>query len=241
MFSQAGGSVRLAPGDYTVSSVPLSWAFEGDFAVVMLRFPQAFIDAPPQSFLPLLGRALRPEDGFGRHLSPFVQSVARDPDLLCGPVGRHVAQNLVDLFTTSFLAHLENTRADAETPPPLFQRITGYIAEHLSDAELDSAAIAAASFISTRYLQAIFHEHGTTVSSWIRERRLAGARRELGDAMLRVRPIGEVAERWGYPDQAYFSRVFRQAFGESPKQWRVRAMRHTGVDREPAHAAGQDG
>lgn len=243
VFSQAGSSAALAPGDYTVSTstVPFSWAFEGDFTVLMLRFPQAFIDAPPQSFLPLLGRALRPEDGFGRHLSPFVQSVARDTDLLRGPVGRRVAQNLVDLFTTSFLAHLGAAGEGGGDATPLFQRLTGYISEHLGDAQLDPAGIAAANYISTRYLQAIFQEHGTTVSSWVRERRLAGARREIGDPLLRERPIGEVAERWGFLDQAYFSRVFRQAFGESPKQWRARATRgEAAKDREPTRWTGDE-
>ena len=226
-FTQAGSSAALEPGDYAVSSsqVPFDWAFDGDFTVFMLRFPQAFIDAPPQSFLPLLGRALRPSDGFSAHLSPFVASVAQDPDLLRGPVGRRVAQNLVDLFTTSFLAYLEQTRGDADSGTPIFQRIATYISEHLVDPELDVASIAAANFISTRYLQAIFQEHGTTVSSWIRERRLAGARRDIGDDLLSDHSIGELAERWGFVDQAHFSRVFRQAFGESPKQWRSRASR----------------
>ena len=240
MFTQAGSSAPLGPGDYTVStsSVPFDWDFHGDFTVFMLRFPQAFIDAPPQSFLPLLGRAITPRDGFGRHLSPFVASVAADPDLLRGPVGRRVAQNLVDLFTTSFISEARLAEHIDDASSSLFQRLTGYIAAHLRDPELDPGSIAAANFISTRYLQAVFQEHGTTVTSWVRERRLAGIRRDLGDPMLRERSIGELAEHWGFLDQAYFSRVFRAAFGESPKQWRARSTRaETATDRDPARWA----
>ncbi|OJX67992.1 MAG: hypothetical protein BGO95_06480 [Micrococcales bacterium 73-13] len=233
-FTQAGSSAPLQPGDFAVSSslVPFDWEFDGDFTVFMLRFPQTFIDAPAQSFLPLLGRSVGAADGFSAHLSPFVASVARDPDLLRGPVGRRVAQNLVDLFTTSFLDFLERTRGDRAAGTPVFQRVTAYIAEHLREPELGAASIAAANFISTRTLQAAFQDHGTTVSAWIRERRLAGVRREIGDPMLADRPIGELAERWGFPDQAHFSRVFRQAFGESPKQWRARASRDESGARE---------
>ncbi|HWL01937.1 MAG TPA: helix-turn-helix domain-containing protein [Microbacteriaceae bacterium] len=233
-FTQAGSSAALRSGDYAVSSsqVPFDWEFDGDFTVFMLRFPQAYIEAPAQSFLPLLGRAIRPEDGFGAHLSPFVASVARDPDLLRGPVGRRVAQNLVDLFTTSFLDFLEQTRGDEASGTPVFQRVTAYIAEHLTEPDLGAASIAAANFVSTRSLQAIFQEHGTTISAWIRERRLAGVRRAIGDPVLAERSIGELAERWGFPDQAHFSRVFRQAFGESPKQWRARASRDDSGARE---------
>jgi AraC-like DNA-binding protein len=35
--------------------------------------------------------------------------------------------------------------------------------------------------------------------------------------------IGDVAARWGYPDQAYFSRLFRRTFDETPREWRARA------------------
>jgi AraC-like DNA-binding protein len=83
--------------------------------------------------------------------------------------------------------------------------------------------IARANFVSIRQLQSIFQEHGTTVTSWIRERRLAHCRRDLGDPVLREEPIAEICRRWGFTDQAYFSRIFRQTFGESPNQWRTRA------------------
>lgn len=233
-FTQAGSSAPLNPGDFAVSSsqVPFDWEFDGDFTVFMLRFPQSFIDAPAQSFLPLLGRAVRPEDGFGRHLSPFVASVAQDPDLLRGQVGRRIAQNLVDLFTTGFLDFLERSKGDEASGTPIFQRVTAYISAHLTEPDLGPSSIAAANFVSTRYLQALFQDHGTTISAWIRERRLAGVRRDIGDPMLADRSIGELAERWGYPDQAHFSRTFRQAFGESPKQWRVRAAKDDSGARE---------
>ena len=235
-FTQAGARAVLHPGDYTVSTsaVPFEWEFIGDFTVFMLRFPQAFIDAPPQSFLPLAGQALSPDDGFGGHLVPFIESIARDPDVLRGPIGRRVAQNLVDLFTTSFLAHLERLSGSAElSSASMFQRLVEYIGRHLSDPELDSRQVAAANFISTRYLQSIFNKHGTTVSSWIRERRLGGVRRDLSDPILAARSIGELATKWGFLDHAYFSRLFRQAFGESPNQWRRRALGRPQEARSP--------
>ena len=41
--------------------------------------------------------------------------------------------------------------------------------------------IAKAHFISTRYVHKLFQPEGTTVSAWIRSRRLEGARRDLAD------------------------------------------------------------
>jgi len=226
IFTQAGSRAELKPGDYAVSisTVPYEWEFTGDFSVFMLRFPQASIDAPSQSFLPLTGRAITPTSVFGKQLSSFVQGIAREPDLLRGPVGRRIAQNLVDLFTTSFISELEGTGgAGTGSKTPLLQQATEYIGENLGNPDLDLAMIARANFVSIRQLQSIFQEHGTTVTSWIRERRLAHCRRDLGDPVLREEPIAEICRRWGFTDQAYFSRIFRQTFGESPNQWRTRA------------------
>lgn len=228
IFTQAGSRAELNPGDYAVSTstVPYEWEFSGDFSVFMLRFPQASIDAPSQSLLPLTGRAITPSSIFGKQLSAFVEGIAREPDVLRGPVGRRIAQNLVDLFTTSFIAELELSGSSAvDSKTPLFQRMTEFIGLNLGDIELDSAMIARSHFVSTRQLQAIFQEHGTTVTSWIRERRLAHCRRDLGNPALQHESIADICRRWGFSDQAYFSRIFRQTFGESPNQWRTRASR----------------
>lgn len=237
VFTQAGSTALLGPGDFTISTteVPFDWSFDGDFTVFMLRFPQAFIDAPPQSLLPVTGQALTRDDRFVRHLSPFVESVAQDPDLLRGPVGRRIAQNLVDLFTTSVIAHLEDRAAlGSGASATAFLRITEWIGEHLRDPELSPATIAAGNFMSVRSLQAVFQQHGSTVSSWIRERRLGQVRRELSLPSQALRPIGDIARGWGFEDQASFSRAFKQEFGETPRQWRTRALNYPRVgERRP--------
>lgn len=237
VFTQAGSTARLKPREFTISTteVPFDWEFHGDFTVFMLRFPQAFIDAPPQSLLPLTGQALTSRDRFVRHLAPFVESVALDPDLLRGPVGRRIAQNLVDLFTTSVIAHLEERVAlGSGASATAFLRITEWIGRHLRDSDLSSAKIAAGNFMSVRTLQSVFQQHGSTVSSWIRERRLGEVRRELALPSQALRPIGDVARGWGFDDQASFSRAFKQEFGETPRQWRSRALSYPSVgDRRP--------
>jgi AraC-like DNA-binding protein len=106
----------------------------------------------------------------------------------------------------------------------MFLQVTNYITNNLGDPSLDTCSVARANHISTRYLQGLFQEQGTTVTDWVRDRRLKACRRDLADPALREESIGEIAHRWGYPDQAYFSRLFRRSFGESPREWRARAM-----------------
>jgi len=91
------------------------------------------------------------------------------------------------------------------------------------------STIAAAHGISVRTLQQLFSDAGTTVSSWIRERRLKACYRELSGAD-RFDTVTEVAFRWGFNDAAHFSRRFKQAFGVTPSS--------VFTDRQPQRAEG---
>jgi AraC-like DNA-binding protein len=216
---------KLEAGDFGIWSTqhPYRWTFEsGDSSVFSLRFPQAFIDIPEHVLGPVTARALSSREGFGKHLAPFLASVVQDGDLMSGPAGGRLARNLIDLFATGLVDQAQ--RDQPARPVPLFVQVTDYIAENLADPDLDASAISRAKHISTRYLQAIFQEQGSTVTDWIRDRRMAGARRDLADPALREAAIADIAIRWGYQDPAYFSRLFRREFGESPRQWRTRAL-----------------
>jgi AraC-like DNA-binding protein len=62
------------------------------------------------------------------------------------------------------------------------------------------------------------------VSRWVKERRLAGCRRELADPALVRLSVGAIAARWGIHDAAAFSRSFRAAYGVSPREYRLRTL-----------------
>jgi AraC-like DNA-binding protein len=56
------------------------------------------------------------------------------------------------------------------------------------------------------------------VSAWIRRRRLEACRHDLVQTSRAVSAIGA---RWGLPDAAHFSRLFRAAYGSSPREYRA--------------------
>ncbi|MFF2520355.1 helix-turn-helix transcriptional regulator [Streptomyces sp. NPDC058086] len=103
--------------------------------------------------------------------------------------------------------------------------VHSFIEHHLDDPQLSPAAIAAAHHISVRYLHRLFQPQGTTVSAWIRQRRLERCHRDLADPQSSDKPIGFLAARWGFVHASDFTRSFRTAYGVPPSTYR-RAVLH---------------
>lgn len=110
-------------------------------------------------------------------------------------------------------------KASAGTDPVigLAHQIRSYVDIHVTE-ELSVAEIAAHFAISPSYLARIFkHTIGCPLSKYIIRRRMGEAQSLLLNTSL---PISVVAERVGYPNQSYFTKLFTQSFHISPLQYR---------------------
>jgi AraC-like DNA-binding protein len=107
----------------------------------------------------------------------------------------------------------------------LLRRIHAYIEQHLADPGLGPDRIAAAHYISVRYLHKLFQRRGATVSRFVQQRRLERCRRDLGDPALAGHTIESICSAWGMTNPDHFSRKFRAAYGCPPREWRARAVR----------------
>jgi AraC-like DNA-binding protein len=116
--------------------------------------------------------------------------------------------------------------ADAGRAAPgavLREQVKAYAQAHLGDPRLGPESLARAHHVSTRYLQKLFAADGTTITEWIRRRRLEACRRDLCDPALAHEPISQIARRWALANPAHFSRVFRAAYGCTPSELRARS------------------
>lgn len=223
----------LQPGDIAVYDTgrPYSLVFDDDFRMMVVMFPQTLVNLPPESVGQLTAVRFAPGDGLSGMIGPFLEQMANGIERLSGPMGARLAHNAIDLVTTMFASEL-GALTQVSGHRALATRIRDHIEDHLGDPQLDPAAIAAAHFISTRHLHGIFREEGTTVSTWIRTRRLEHCRRDLADPLIADRTIGTIAARWGFIDAAHFSRLFKSTFGLSPSD-----ARGTHVQTGSAHSA----
>jgi AraC-like DNA-binding protein len=109
--------------------------------------------------------------------------------------------------------------AEPSASDAAWARISAYVHRHLRDPVLGPERIAAAVYLSSRSLYALFAARGDTPARYVRRLRLEGAHRELQRRGVGVTVAG-VASSWGFTDQATFGRNFRAAYGRTPDEVR---------------------
>jgi AraC family transcriptional activator of tynA and feaB len=144
------------------------------------------------------------------------------------PQTRPAVETTLELIATSLGSQYAEAGETARAETII--AIKKYIESHLDDPSLGPPALAVRFGISLRYLHLLFARFGTTVSRWILYRRLERCRRELAVAGPH-KNITEVAFGCGFNDAAHFSRVFKNRYGVTPREYRAgKAARRTWVE-----------
>jgi AraC-like DNA-binding protein len=229
-IAQAGQQAVLSVNDLVAYSSFYPYdarveAGEGTGASVVAQIPRALVPLPLHKVDRLLAVRLPGQEGINALLAQFLTRLAADTGSYRPADGPRLGAVLLDLLTALLAHHLEDhTSVAPETRTrALLLQIETFIQQHLGDARLTPTTVAAAHHISTRYLHLLFQRQGTTVSGWIRKRRLEHCRRDLADPACGLRPIHAIAARWGFTHPEQFSRAFRAAYGISPRDYREQA------------------
>ncbi|WP_312182504.1 helix-turn-helix domain-containing protein [Arthrobacter sp.] len=222
---QGGREAVLEAGDLAIydTGQPYTLSFEADFTTLVLMFPKQLLGLSPEDMAEMTAVRLGGGHRLGRAVVPFLTQIAGMLPELDGPIGHRLALNTVDLLST-LLADEAYARPGAGSGghERTLRRVQHFIEGQLANPDLSPGYIAAAHYMSTRSLHKLFEDSGTTVAAWIRGRRLEGARRDLADPLRNEVPVSAIGTRWGLPDPAHFSRVFRAAYGQSPSTYRLR-------------------
>lgn len=112
---------------------------------------------------------------------------------------------------------LDRTAVSVADPNGLVRTVKTCVAKHYSD-ELSLESLAARVYMSPSYLSRVFkRETGENLSIYIQNVRIDAAKTLLRTTSLRTY---EVAERVGFSDPVYFSRIFKKITGVKPKDFR---------------------
>lgn len=212
MVTQGGHRTVLRPGDMVVYDVDLPYAVDNEagFRSLVLMLPRTDLgldDRPGEDS----GTRLSDRDGLGLLVGPMLCRLAETEELLTGARAPRVRRVLTDLLA----AAVAERRRDAHPAGPLAP-VLAWLDEHLADDDLSPGRVAAEHYMSTRRLQELFRAEGTSVSCWVRGRRLQRCLADLRDPLLAGEPVATTGRRWGFADPAHFSRSFRARYGVTP-------------------------
>ncbi|WP_172385884.1 helix-turn-helix domain-containing protein [Streptomyces sp. MNP-20] len=197
--------------------------FGDDCQMIFFRVPPCYLGVTEAELHQVVGVPVRGGEGLGALVSGFLSALAAEAELRRTTSGDRLSRTAVHLLSVLVVELLETESAGGAAPGArggheTLARIRAFIEEHLMDPGLSPESIARAHHISVRYLHKLFQNDGTTVSQWVRRRRLESCRIELGRSHRRF-TMAAVAHRWGFSSPSHFSRAFRGAYGMSPSEW----------------------
>lgn len=222
-----GRTTSLGPGDaclvqngstgwttFPERASTLALRIDGTALRAMVRYPETLAGELIQGGRP--GVSL---------LRRYLRSLAEEKDLtpeLLHTLGLHV----IDLVA-SILGATRDASAQAEAGGIRAARLRSVmdnIAMRACDPHFSIETVAAQLAVTSRTLQLLLEETGSTFSEHVTEHRLRRAWRLLAVPTSRL-AIAEVAQEAGFNDLSHFYRAFRRRYGETPASVRAGSQR----------------
>jgi AraC-like DNA-binding protein len=215
LFEQDGRKAWLAPGSWSVYDTTRSYSVSNPQDVLqhVLLLPRASILDGAENLRELLVRPLSSARGMGH--------------VACETISRAVESGAEDLSEVILrqvrLAMLEQAGAlPAQGSRALLrERIAALVGQRLHDPGFDIDAIASALGSSKRALHKAFENCDVSLHRHLWHARLERARRQLEDPHAAAHSITSILLGAGFSSAAHFSRLFRQHYGASPREWRA--------------------
>jgi AraC-like DNA-binding protein len=225
VVEQGGREAVLAPGEFSFVDLtrPATWAMSGRLRMVAIVFPRRLLPFTADEVASLTGQRLAHEGGAVALLSGLARQIPAQLGRHGPSEGARLGTAVVDLLVTALATRLgrDGVRVAGNRRRALLMEIHSFIEARLGDPALSPGGVAAAHFVSLRYLHKLFEGEQTTVADWIRRRRLERCRRDLLDPAFGGATVAAIGERWGLGDPAHFSRVFKRHFGAPPAEYRA--------------------
>ncbi|MGD1906476.1 MAG: AraC family transcriptional regulator [Leptolyngbyaceae cyanobacterium] len=211
---------RYETGDIWVNpaGVPFSHRVRGHNQFLLLTLdPQKIVDLLPDQ--PLLERQAfrRRHQTQDRHLQTLIQALLIEAEM-GGPNGRLYADTIATALATHFVNHygIDNPVDFSQVPVLERQRLGGvidYIEAHLTE-EISLADLALVAGLSKFHFSRLFKGAiGLTPHKYVLKRRVERSLPFLKRGEL---PLAQIAQQFGFADQAHFARVFKQVKGITP-------------------------
>lgn len=224
-FRQLGRDVRCEPGGFILErgDEPYRFMYERPNDLFVVKVSKAALSERVRQPDRFCARVINATSGTANLFVNMIQHGHAQISEAGAAAGETIGRHLLELLGLALdaEANVEASNTSAVRAAHL-QRIDQFIRANLKNTDLSPDLISESCGISKRYLHDLFKDVNGTVSQQIRDQRLIAARDRLGNAGAVT--IADVAYRFGFTDQAQFSRLFKARFGMPPSEYRANAL-----------------
>ena len=220
---QDGREAIVSGGQFAIydTTRPYELRFDDSFSQTILQMPRKQLQQRIGAFDTLTATTFssdRPLEGL---VYEFLTRMSRTIDYVDPATATRLLDQGLDLIAMAFAERMHDRSPDQSFHrSTLLYRLKNYILTHLSDPELSMSEVAAAIGISPRYASDLMADEQSSFRSYVQMQRLERCKRDLSDPAHSARHVSDIAFAWGFNDLAHFSRIFKQRFGASPREWR---------------------
>lgn len=219
-FRQLGRDVRCDPGGFIIErgDEPYRFMYERPNDLYVLKVSRRALAERVRQPDRFCARVIDATTGTAGLFATMISHAQSQLNTLTPTARETIGRQLLELLGLA-LNDASNTSESgySSVRAAHLYRVEKYIRANLKSPDLSPDLIAESCGISKRYLHDLFKDVNSTVSQQIRDQRLVAARDRLQAS--RDLPISEVAYRFGFADQAQFSRLFKTKFGATPSEF----------------------
>jgi AraC-like DNA-binding protein len=189
--------------------------------MIAVRFAHPLVGLTPRDTSALTAATWSGQHGVSVLVSHLLRGVASRMTELSAASADQLGDSVGSLIAALFAERLRDTVTDSNAArQALLLRIQSFAREHLSDPALSPALLARQHNISLRYLQVLFQEQNLSPARWIRDERLKRCHEDLRNPRFAHLTVASIGERWGLPGASHFSRLFRERYKMTPREYR---------------------
>lgn len=225
---QDGREAVVAAGQFVIydTTRPYELRFDDSFSQTIFQMPRKVLQQRIGSFDALTATTFSSDRPVERLAYDFLLGISRTIEHVDPAVAARLLDQALDLVAMAFADRMRERSPDQSIHrSALLYRLKNHALTHLSDPGLSLPRAAAAIGISPRYASDLMASEQISFRSYVQAQRLERCKRDLSDPAHMARHIGDIAFAWGFNDLAHFSRIFRQKFATSPREWREHAIR----------------
>jgi AraC-like DNA-binding protein len=228
-ISQDGRSAELMPGDFGIfdSTRPYTLLYPRGLHLITLKVPRRSLLSQLPNAEKLTAQKVSGGKGAGHLLLTMIQTLLDDIGDLDPMSYDAVSTGVIDILT----AGLRTLDAGAKPTPTALttyhlERLRAHVRENLQNASLSVQSTSQALQMSVSSIYRVLETQGQTLADMIWNQRLEHCRKELADPLMAAQSVTTIAFRWGFSDASHMGRLFKRAYGLSPRDYRERAIRN---------------